>query len=155
MDARASATVWVKHRIPFVDSDAMGIVHHSNYVRYFELARIEFLRSYGVPYTEYLKRGLSIVVTGLQIQFKRPARFDDQVEISCWLSEVGYATMSFRHELFCRGVLIAKGATDHGLTDRAGAAQRIPEPWRVELDLLTHPQASAAPRQLSRGVLEP
>ena len=74
------------HRVPFYETEAMGIVHHAHYVHFLELARIEFLDQHDVPYRDYVARGLHFAVTRVEIRYLRGARFDDVVETTAWVS---------------------------------------------------------------------
>lgn len=71
---------FLRHRVAFHETDAMGVVHHSNHVKYFEQARVEWLRARGLieihhPYGPYV-----FAVHGLEAKYLRPARFDDELE---------------------------------------------------------------------------
>src|SRR5215472_10869055 len=91
--AAAAKTSTVVHRVPFYETDAMGVVHHANYVRYLELARIVWMDEHDRPYREYVAEGLHFATTMVNMRFLRPAQFDDLVEITTWLDWVRRATL--------------------------------------------------------------
>jgi acyl-CoA thioester hydrolase len=127
------ATSTISHRVPFYDTDAMRIVHHANFVRYLELARVAFLAEHLVPYTEFLERGLHFAVTRCEVDFLRPARFDDVLEICCWLEWARGASLGLAYRVERAGELLARAATGHALVDDAGRPVRIPAGWREAL----------------------
>ncbi|MDR0596492.1 MAG: acyl-CoA thioesterase, partial [Clostridiales Family XIII bacterium] len=71
-------------RILYADTDAMGIVWHGNYVRFFEFGRTEALREIGFPYDEFESRGFMMPLYNVTVDYKRPARFDDELVIASW-----------------------------------------------------------------------
>ena len=63
------------------ETDQMGVIHHGSYATYFELARIEWLRSLGLIYAKLEKQGVLLPVISLSTEFKHPLYFDDTIEI--------------------------------------------------------------------------
>ncbi len=126
-------TSTLRYRVPFFDTDGMGIVHHSNYVRYLELARIAFLDEHDRPYREYVEQELHFAVTGLELSYKRGARFDEVVEVTCWLERVRGASLRISYVLECAGELVATAATDHAMVDGEGRPTRIPPEQRENM----------------------
>ncbi len=132
-------TSTVAYRVPFYDTDAMRIVHHANYVRYFELARVELLSLHDMPYTEYIAQGLHFVVTSLEVEFHRAARFGDRLEITCWLEWVKGVSLRIRYRIECEGETAVTGSTTHALVSADGKPVRIPEERRKRLASLVAP----------------
>jgi acyl-CoA thioester hydrolase len=66
-----------RHRVRYRECDPMGVVYHTHYVDYFEVARTEALRSLGLPYAELEQSGINMPVIDLSVQYRRPARYDD------------------------------------------------------------------------------
>ena len=104
----------------------MGIVHHSNYVRYLELARITWLDEHDIPYREIAESGIHYATTRVDLRYHRSARFDDVLEISTWLEWVGGASLRMAYELRCASARIASGATEHAVVDLEGRVRRLP-----------------------------
>ncbi len=88
------------YRVPFSETDAMGIVHHSNHPRYLERGRIEFLRLAGHDYAAMSKRGLHFPVIELKVQYKKALEFDSNVLIETSLLEISRFRLSFSYKIF-------------------------------------------------------
>lgn len=123
----------VDYRVPFYDTDAMGVVHHANYVRYLELARVGFLREHDEPYTRYVERGIQVVVTRVELQLRRATRFDQTLRICCWLERVRNASFDFGYQIRCDGELTAVARTEHAVVDLDGKLLRMSESHRARL----------------------
>lgn len=128
-----AAVTKVRHSVAFYETDAMGIVHHSNYVRFLEHARVQFLADHDRPYAAYVAEGLHVPVTRVAVSYQRACRFADIIEIGCWLSWARHASLGFAYRLEVGGVLVASAETDHAITNETGAPTRIPEHMRVRL----------------------
>ena len=111
----------------------MGIVHHSNHVRYFELGRIGWLQQHDQPYERYVASGLHFATTRVEVDYHRPARFADVVEITVWAEAVRRASLRMAYVLHVAGEIIATGATDHAAVDDTGKVCRLPKPRRAAL----------------------
>jgi acyl-CoA thioester hydrolase len=129
----AAATSSLEHRVPFYETDAMGIVHHANFVNYLELARVVFMDEHDRPYRDYMAAGLHFATTHVEIDYRRPLRFDDRVEISTWLVELRGASLRMAYVLRCHGEVVASAATEHALVDESGRPRRIPVDHRQRL----------------------
>jgi acyl-CoA thioester hydrolase len=108
----------------------MGIVHHSNYVRFLELARVAFMGQHDRPYSEYVREGFHIPVTRCLVQYLRACRFDDPIDVTCWLSWARTASLGFAYRLEVGGVLVATAESDHAVTNLMGAPTRMPPHMR-------------------------
>ena len=111
----------------------MGIVHHSNHVRYYELGRIAFLEQHDQPYEQYVASGMHFATTRVEVDYHRPARFADVVEISVWCEAVRFASLRMAYVLRVAGEVIATGATEHAAVDTSGKVRRLPRPRREAL----------------------
>lgn len=128
----AGATVSChRHRVPFYETDGMGIVHHGNYVRYLELARVVWLDEHDVPYRKVVEQGLHYATTKLEVVYHRAARFDDVIEILTWIEWARGASLRMAYVLRCDGVTLATAATEHAAVDLTGRVRRLPRD-RVE-----------------------
>ena len=87
-------------RVYYEDTDSGGVVYHSNYLNFMERARTEWLRQLGFEQT-YLKDTLNIifVVHSMQIAFKKPAKFNDMLTITCELHKVGHSSFEFLQKI--------------------------------------------------------
>ena len=131
----------VAYRVPFYDTDAMGIVHHANYVRYLELARVRFLKDHDRAYQSYVAQGYHVVVTRVDIRLRKPSRFDDELYVTCWLERVRNASLTFGYQIQCSDgrELISTALTEHGVVDMQGKVKRIPLEHRARLLSLVTP----------------
>ncbi len=69
-------------RVRYPEVDAMGYLHHSRYLQYFEVGRVELLRSLGVSYADLERAGVFFVVTKAEVRYKAPARYDDELSLT-------------------------------------------------------------------------
>jgi acyl-CoA thioester hydrolase len=129
----------IEYRVPFYDTDAMGVVHHANYVRYLELARVRFLKDHDEPYQHYVAQGYHVVVTRVDIRLRKPSRFDDALAITAWLERVRNASLTFGYQIQCGGELISTALTEHGVVDMQGKVVRMPPDRRAHLLALVTP----------------
>ena len=106
-------------RVIYADTDAMGIVYHTNYIKWFEIGRNEYLRELGYPYARLEEEKLWLPVASVECTYKSPAKYDDLLEITAWVSEVKAATVVIRYEIHNKetGVLLVSGNTKHAVTD--------------------------------------
>lgn len=123
----------MRHRVAFYETDAMGVVHHSNYVRFLETARVAWLDEHDRPYREYVDQGLQFAVTRVELDFHKPARFDDVVEVAVWLAWVRGASLGMAYALTCGGALVAAGLTEHAAVNAEGRVRRLPPERRAHL----------------------
>jgi acyl-CoA thioester hydrolase len=123
-----------RHRVPFFETDAMGLVHHANYVRFLELARIRWMDEHHRPYREYVAEGLHFATTRVELDYLRGLRFDDEVEIAVWLAWARGASLRMEYALarVAAGAAdpVARAATEHAMVDTTGRVRRIPEAQR-------------------------
>ncbi len=139
----AAKTSTIRHRVPFFETDAMGIVHHANYVRYLELARVIWLDEHDQPYRAYVAAGLHFATTSLDLRYHRAAAFDDEIEITTWLEWVRGASLRMAYLLHRADELLATAATQHAMVDTRGRPQRIPASRR---ELLQRLQTESPPK---------
>jgi acyl-CoA thioester hydrolase len=117
--------------VRYAETDQMGVVHHANYVIFFELARTRLCALSGFHYADIEKMGYLLMVTGVEARYRRPARYGEIVQVICWGERLGSRGMRFAYEVFARGELLATGASDHIWVETAtGRPCRTPEPLR-------------------------
>jgi acyl-CoA thioester hydrolase len=85
--------------VRYGETDQMGVVHHSNYLRYFEVARLEWLSALGVSYALMEKEGLIMPVIDVKVTYKIPALFDDSLTIYIFLRELPRVKIIFSYEI--------------------------------------------------------
>jgi acyl-CoA thioester hydrolase len=123
----------ISHRVPFYETDAMRIVHHSNYVRYLELARIVWLDEHHRPYRDYVAEDLHFATTRVEVDYLRSAAYDDVLQVSTWMVWVRGASLRMAYEIRCADALVSTAATEHAVVDGQGRLRRIPREYREQL----------------------
>jgi acyl-CoA thioester hydrolase len=119
--------------VRFVETDAMGIVHHSNYLAYFEETRVAFLAHIGHPFTEWRQAGLESPVLESFVAYRQPLRFDDVVTVHVALADVTRATFQMAYLITVDDIAHSTGVTVHGCVSAAtGRPTRLP-PWLVAM----------------------
>ncbi len=126
-------TTTIEHRVGFHETDAMAIVHHSNYLRFCEQARVQWLEEHDASYTHYMSLGLHFAVTRVELDYHRSARFDDRLEVMTWLEIVRGASLRMGYRISCNGEVLMTGATEHAAVDAEGRVRRIPKERRENL----------------------
>lgn len=122
--------------VRYAETDAMGVVHHSVYAVWMELARIGFLRRYGLAYEELEKQGYAIPVVEINIRYFRPARFGSVIRLEVGLKMDGSARFSFEYSIYCENELLARSFTGHVFT-RQGKPCRPPGDFVRVVSVLT------------------
>ena len=118
-------------RVYIEDTDAGGIVYYVNYLKYFERARTELIRSLGIDKTAVTEDGSVFVVTSAAIDYHVPARLDDQLEAVAEVVNSGAATIDFRQSVVRSGTELASGQVRVALTDgTSGKPKRMPKGLR-------------------------
>ncbi len=100
-------------RVGYVDTDAAGVVHHSQYFRYLEHGRVELMRALEIDYLSFEReRGLALPVVEVRMKYRAPARFDELLDVETWLSEGSRAKLIFASKLrrVADGVLLHEGS---------------------------------------------
>lgn len=122
-------------RVRYYETDKMGVVHHSNYIRWFEIGRTELLRSLGSTYKEVEEAGLMLPVISLECAYLKPAHYDDLVEIKTKVSQYTGVKIAFSYQLTRGEELLATGLTTHCWTDQELKPIPLKKKW-PELDRL-------------------
>ncbi len=122
-------------RVRYAETDAMGIVHHTSYLVWFEVGRTEYTRAMRLPYREVERNGVRLVVVEVCGRFHRAARYDDLVVVRTTVREMSRATITFAYEVRLRpeSALLVDGHSVHAATDLLGRVQRIPAHVRTAL----------------------
>ena len=121
-------------RVEYHHTDQMGIVHHSNYVKFFEVARTEWLRQAGLTYAEMERRGVMMPIVDVQIKYRQPAYYDELIKVKAIVEEMPMARMTFKYEI--RGEddrVIASGLTTLGFIDKTTRRPHRAPAWLLEV----------------------
>lgn len=114
--------------VRYAETDQMGVVHHANYIVWFELARTRLCSVSGFHYAEIEKLGYLLMVTGVESRYHRPARYGDVVQVHCWCERVGSRGLRFAYEVRKESEKLVTGATEHiWIEKETGRPCRTPE----------------------------
>jgi len=123
--------------VRYAETDQMGIVHHANYVIWFELARTRLCALSGVHYAEIERLGYLLMVTGVELRYRRPARYGETVVVTSWGERLASRGVRFAYEVRRGADLLATGASDHVWVEAAtGRPCRTPEVLREPFERL-------------------
>ncbi len=117
----------IQLRVRYIDTDAMGFLHHARYFGYFETGRVELFRAQGGDYRGMEQRGYLFVVVRLECNFRKPARFDDLLTLSTRVTRLTPAKLEHEYRLTCQADAIADARSVLACVNRAGEIQRISE----------------------------
>lgn len=112
----------------------MAIVHHAEYLTYFEAGRVEWLRRRGVTYADWASRGVHLPVVETGVRYRAPARFDEELELETRLAQLKAVSLRFEYRLLREKTLLAEGFTRLACIDGSHALMRIPDEMISVLD---------------------
>ena len=123
-----------KIRVEYHHTDQMGVVHHSNYVKFFEVARTEWLRANGLTYAEMERRGVMMPIVDVAVKYRNPALYDELLSVTAFVDEAPMARMTFRYEVRGEdGRDIASGSTTLGFIDKETRRPMRAPQWLLEV----------------------
>ncbi|HEX8844570.1 MAG TPA: thioesterase family protein [Pyrinomonadaceae bacterium] len=116
-------------RVRYAETDKMGVVHHANYLIWFEIGRTEFCRARGFSYRDMEENDHAfLVVAESYCRYKAPAYYDDELLIRTHITELRRRSLRFGYEIvrYADGQVIAEGETGHVVTDGQGHVRSFP-----------------------------
>jgi acyl-CoA thioester hydrolase len=117
--------------VRYAETDQMGVVHHANYLVWFELARTALCRRSGFHYADIESLGYLLMVSGAELSYRRGVKYGDHVRVAAHLERLGSRGMRFGYEVRRADELCASGATEHVWVEKAsGRPCRTPEVLR-------------------------
>jgi len=120
--------VWYKH------TDQMGVVHHSNYICYYEEARSAFMRKLGVSYADMETRGVVMPILHIESDYRRPAYYDDELTVRIIVEDIPKARFIASYEVFnSSGELLNTGSTTLGFLHKETMRPCRAPQWFVDL----------------------
>ncbi|SHI71837.1 acyl-CoA thioester hydrolase [Flavobacterium terrae] len=87
-------------RVRYAETDQMGVVYHGNYAQYFEMGRVEWLRNKGISYKSMEEKGIMLPVVSLTMNYKRPARYDDELTVRTIFKNLESVKIEFDYEIY-------------------------------------------------------
>jgi acyl-CoA thioester hydrolase len=89
-----------KVRVRYAETDQMGVVYHGNYAQYFEMGRVEWLRNTGISYKSMEETGIMLPVVSLTMNYKKPARYDDELTVKTIFKSQTSVKIEFDYEIY-------------------------------------------------------
>ena len=126
----------VEYHVNFYNTDAMEVVHHSNYIRWFEIGRVEFLRAAGITLNELMDDGIVFPITDVSAKFHSRGRFDDVLIIETTPSALTKVKMAFDYRILKKAeeTVLVTGHTQNVFTNRkTGKIMRLPDKYYAKL----------------------
>jgi acyl-CoA thioester hydrolase len=120
-------------RVRYGETDQMGFVYYGNYAQYYEVGRVEAMRSLGFSYREMEESGILMPVINLTINYKKPALYDDEVRIVTMVKEMPKVRIIFEYECYNQNNdLLNTGSVTLVFIDKARNRPMMPPDWFLE-----------------------
>ena len=113
-------------RVRYPEVDAMGYLHHSRFFQYFEIGRVELLRSMGHAYADLERQGIFFVVVKVECRYRAPARYDEEVQLTTRVKRQTHVRIDHTYELKRGDTLLADASTTIACVGRDGQLKEIP-----------------------------
>lgn len=109
----------LRRQVKYYETDKMGVVHHSNYIRWFEEARVEFMRGIGISYKAMEDEGVQVPVVSVSCKYRSPATFDDIVIVKTHIQKFNGIVIELAYEVTDEqtGVIRVTGESSHCFVD--------------------------------------
>ncbi len=128
-----SLTGRLEVRVRYAECDPMGVAHHTAFPVWFEMGRTELLRDgSGLRYRDLEEQGIFFAVVRLDVQYKRPARYDDVLVLETTITGTGRAKIEHAYKLECDGELLATAKTTLACLGRDGRPRPLPQSLQTE-----------------------
>jgi acyl-CoA thioester hydrolase len=116
--------------VRYAETDAQGVVHHANYLTWFEEGRSEFLRQLGMNYSGFEKAGFFVVVAHAVVDYRAPAFYEDRITVTTSLAKARRRVLEFSYKAVNQdGRLVAEGRTVHVVIGRDRRPTSLPREW--------------------------
>lgn len=120
-------------RVRYGETDQMGFVYYGNYAQYYEVGRVEAMRSLGFSYREMEEGGILMPVINLTINYKKPALYDDEVRIVTMVKEMPKVRITFDYECYNqKNDLLNTGSVTLVFIDKVRNKPTVPPDWFLE-----------------------
>lgn len=126
----------ITYQVNFFDTDAMSVVHHANYIKWFEIGRVDFLRKAGITLTQMMDDGYVFPITSVRAKYISSGYFDDVLVIKTIPVALTKAKMELNYEVYRQSddTLLVKGFTQNVFTNReTGKIARLPEKYYIKM----------------------
>ncbi|NWF67647.1 MAG: acyl-CoA thioesterase [Chloroflexi bacterium] len=119
--------------VRYAETDAQQVVHHANYLVYFEEGRSDYIRQRGRSYADFEQQGFFLIVAEAGLRYARAARYDQRLTIRTWIAEVKSRGLTYQYQVLAADTreILVTGFTRHLCITRSGQVTRIPDEWRT------------------------
>lgn len=127
--------ITIRDRVRFVETDTMGVVHHSKYLHWFEMGRAELLRAAGISLNELMEEGILFPIAEVDVKYKNSCVYDDEYEVQTSLANATKIKMEFEQRVIRLrdGAVAAEAMVRNVFTDKNGRVTRINSKWMERL----------------------
>lgn len=129
------------HKVNYYETDKMGITHHSNYIRFLEEARIDFLSQIGYPFDKIEAEGIVSPVIRIEYSFRKTTTFADEISIETKIEKLTPAKLTFGYTLTCNGEVCGIGKSEHCFLNLEGrpiiVEREKPEFYKALSEIMT------------------
>ena len=115
----------MKRKVQYYETDMMGVAHHSNYIRWMEEARIDFMDRMGFPYKRMEAEGVISPVKSLRVNYLKPCTFGDEVDIRVGVKAFNGVIITMVYDMRVKDEPVFSGTSEHVFLDRAGKFVRM------------------------------
>ena len=122
----------IQIRVRYAETDRMGLLHHANYLVYFEQGRTELLRQTGRTYKDVEDEGFYLVLAKIEVRYRAPARYDDLLTLHTTVVRRTPVRIDHEYRLVRGAELLAEGSSTLACVDKSGSLQAMPE-WLLEM----------------------
>ncbi len=122
----------IEIRVRYQETDAQGHVHHANYINYFEIGRVEMMRSSGISYRQFEESGLMLVVVDVECEYISPANYDDLLTLTTRILRARGVRIQHSYEIKRADTIVVRGQTTVACVDRSGKVTPLPDWLRLD-----------------------
>ena len=109
-----------QHKVEYYETDRMGITHHSNYIRFMEEARTEWMEYTGMSYDAFEKLGLTSPILTVNCNYKKMTTYSDIIDIAVYIKDCAHLKIRIDYVMTCRGEVVCTGESSHCILDKSG-----------------------------------
>ncbi|MGL4552859.1 MAG: acyl-CoA thioesterase [Gemmataceae bacterium] len=117
----------IQIRVRYAETDRMGLLHHANYLVYLEQARTELLRDAGATYKDLEDKGFLLVLTKVEVRYRRPAQYDDILTVRTTVARVTFVRIDHEYQVLRGDEVLAEASSTLACVDREGRPQALPD----------------------------
>ena len=115
-----------RHTVQYYETDKMGITHHSNYIRWMEEARVDYMQQLGFPYRDMEAQGIVAPVRAISLKYRRSCTFDDEITVSIHIEDFNGVVLTLSYDIAdAKGQTLCTAASEHVFLYRDGRILRM------------------------------